>query len=83
MICAIDRSLLAFGWKKYLTTASLLTDCDSVCSTSLTTVCAERSENRTMRFAISSGRRPVYRQITAAIGILMSGKMSVGVLRIE
>ena len=59
MICAIDRSWLAFGWKKYFTTASLFTDCDSVCSTSFTTVCAVRSENRTMRSAISSGSRPV------------------------
>src|ERR1700677_979624 len=46
MIWANDRSWLAFGWKKYLTTASLLTDCDSVCSTSLTTVWAVRSENK-------------------------------------
>jgi hypothetical protein len=51
--------LSAFGWKKYLTTAVPLTDCDSVCSTSFTTVCAVRSENSTMRSAISSGRSPV------------------------
>src|ERR1700761_1426449 len=83
VICANERSALTLGWKKYLTTAVPFTDWDSVCSTSLTVVCAVRSEKSTMRSAISSGKRPVYRQMTATIGILMSGKMSVDVLRIE
>jgi len=49
---------LTVGWKKYFTTAMPLSDCDSVCSTSFTTVCAVRSENRMMRLDISSGGRP-------------------------
>src|SRR5579862_9423720 len=36
VICAKDSAVSTLGWKKYLTTAVLLTDCDSVCSTSLT-----------------------------------------------
>jgi hypothetical protein len=59
VICDMDRSWSASGWKKYFTTAVPLTDCDSVCSTSLTVVCATRSENNTMRLAISSGRMPL------------------------
>jgi hypothetical protein len=59
VICANDSSSLAPGWKKYFTTAMLLSDCDSVCSTSLTVVCAVRSLKRMMRVAISSGCRPV------------------------
>ena len=58
VIWAMDRACSTLGWKKYLTTAVPLTDSDSVCSTSLTVVCAMRSENSTMRFAISSGRMP-------------------------
>src|SRR5450432_4111625 len=56
VICAIDRSLSTPGWKKYFTIEVPTTDWDSVCSTSLTTVCAVRSESRIIRFAISSGR---------------------------
>ena len=37
-ICARERAVSTSGWKKYFTTATLLTDCDSVCSTSLTVV---------------------------------------------
>src|SRR5690348_16340661 len=59
VICAYDSSSLTVGWKKYLTTAMPLSDCDSVCSTSLTVVCATRSENSTIRMDISSGDRPV------------------------
>ncbi len=40
VIWAYDRSSLTFGWKKYLTTAMPGSDCDSVCSMSLTVVCA-------------------------------------------
>ena len=42
-----------------------------------------RSLDSTRRVAISSGARPVYFQMTATTGILMFGKMSVGVRRIE
>ena len=82
VICAYASSSFTFGWKKYLTTEVPVRDCDSVCSTSLTVVCALRSVPRMIRVAISSGARPVYRQIVATTGILMFGKMSVGVRRI-
>src|SRR5579862_3573874 len=59
VICAYESSSLTLGWKKYFTTEVPVTDCDSVCSTSLTTVCAVRSPARIMRVAISSGDRPV------------------------
>jgi hypothetical protein len=59
VICAKDSDELTSGWKKYLTTAVPFTDCDSVCSTSLTVVCAVRSYNSTMRLATSSGSSPV------------------------
>src|SRR5271170_3619818 len=83
VIWANDSSSLTFGWKKYLTIEVPLKDCDSVCSTSLTVVCAVRSLASTKRVAISSGDRPVYFQMTATTGILMLGKISVGVRRIE
>src|SRR6202050_2656667 len=83
VICANDSSSLAFGWKKYLTTDVPVRFCDSVCSTSLTVVCAVRSVCSTRRSAISSGDRPVYFHTAATTGILMFGKMSVGVRRIE
>ncbi len=59
VICAKDSSSLTFGWKKYFTTEVPLRFCDSVCSTSLTVVCAVRSLCSTRRVAISSGDRPV------------------------
>src|SRR6266404_1082389 len=80
--CANDSSSLTLGWKKYFTTEVPLRDCDSVCSTSLTVVCALRSVPRIMRVAISSGDRPVYFHTVATTGILMLGKMSVGVRQI-
>ena len=82
VICAKDSSSLTFGWKKYFTTEVPLRFWDSVCSTSLTMVCAVRSLCSTRRVAISSGERPVYRQMVATTGILMFGKMSVGVREI-
>src|SRR5882762_4537424 len=51
-------------------------------SSSLTVVCALRSVPRIMRVAISSGDRPVYFHTVATTGILMLGKMSVGVRQI-
>ena len=41
--------MLAVGWKKILTTAMPLSDCDSMCSTSLTSVVTKRSEFEVMR----------------------------------
>ena len=50
-----------------------------MCSMSLTVVVSARWNCVTMRPAISSGGRPVYFQIAAMTGILISGKMSTGV----
>src|ERR1700680_5231027 len=82
VICAKDSSSLTFGWKKYFTTDVPLRFCDSVCSTSLTIVCAVRSLCSTRRNAISSGDSPLYFQMVATTGILMFGKISVGVREI-
>ncbi len=57
-------------------------DCDSTCSMLLTVVVSVRSESSTMRSAICSGERPVYCHSMAMTGILMLGKMSVGVAMI-
>ena len=59
VICANASSSLTFGWKKYFTTEVPLSDCDSVCSTSLTVVCAVRSLCSTMRSPSPPGDRPV------------------------
>ena len=62
-----------------LMTAMPLRDCDSVCSTSLTSVAMPRSTLPVMRCSISCGSRPVKVQTRLMTGILISGKMSVGV----
>src|ERR1700716_3461367 len=59
VIWEYDRTGSALGWKKYLTTEMPLSDCDSVCSMSLTVVCAVRSVKSTMWLAISRGCSPV------------------------
>ena len=82
VICAYESSSLTLGWKKYFTTEVPLTDCDSVCSTSLTVVCAVRSPLRMRRVAISSGDSPVYFHTVATTGMRILGKMSVGVRQI-
>src|SRR5882724_8758163 len=60
-------------------TAMPLSDCDSVCSTSLTSVAIPRSTLPVMRCSISCGSRPVKVQTRLMTGILISGKISVGV----
>ena len=50
-----------------------------MCSISLTVVVSARSNWVTMRPAICSGGNPVYPQIVAITGILISGKISTGV----
>jgi hypothetical protein len=50
-----------------------------MCSMSLTVVVSARWNCVTMRPAISCGGKPVYCQITAMTGILISGKISTGV----
>src|SRR6267142_411185 len=60
-------------------TAIPLRDCDSVCSTSLTRVAMPRSTLPVMRCSISWGSRPLKVHTRLMTGILISGKMSVGV----
>ena len=78
--CATALAMLTLGWKKILTTAMPFSDCDSMCSMLLTVVVSDRSESTTIRLAICSGERPVYCQTIATTGMLMLGKMSVGVV---
>ena len=52
-----------------------------MCSMSFTVVVSTRSNMVVMRPAICSGGRPVYCQATAITGILISGKISVGMRR--
>src|SRR6266567_8728845 len=65
--------------KKILTTPTPFTDCDSMCSISLTVIVVTRSELLTMRSAISLGAKPLKFQTMLMTGMLMSGKMSTGV----
>jgi hypothetical protein len=53
------RADIGAGLEKILTTATPFSDCDSMCSMSLTVVVSERSWMEMMRFAMSSGERPV------------------------
>ena len=53
-----------------------------MCSMSLTVVVIVRSNGVTIRAAISSADSPPYVQTTVTTGMLMFGKMSVGVRRI-
>src|SRR5437764_2114287 len=76
--CATAASIFAFGWKKTRMTESPGSDCDSICSMSLTCVVNARSQRTVMTSAISSGETPVYDQMTDATGISISGKISVG-----
>ena len=52
---------------------------DSMCWILFTVVVRARSSLKTMRCSISFAERPVYPQTTLTTGILMDGKMSVGV----
>ena len=61
-------------------TATPFTVCDSMCSMSLTVVVIARSSTVTMRRSMSSGAKPAYDQMIVTTGILISGKMSVGML---
>src|SRR3954453_3725476 len=81
-IWAIAASTLTPGWKNVLTTATPRSEFDSMCSMSLTLVVIERSNGATIRAAISSADSPAYVHTAVTTGMLMSGKMSVGVRRI-
>ena len=78
VIWATAASILAPGWKNTLTTLTPCIDCDSMCSISLTVVVIARSLMVTIRFSISSGAIPAKVQMTLTTGMLISGKMSVG-----
>src|ERR1043166_1503787 len=67
------------GCKNTLITPAPLNELDSICSTSLTVALRERSWLYTMRCSTSWASNPVYCQIMLITGILMAGKMSVGV----
>ncbi len=81
-IWAIAASTLTPGWKNVFTTATPRSEFDSMCSTSFTVVVIVRSNGVTIRDAISSADNPPYVQTTVTTGMLMLGKMSVGVRRI-
>ena len=67
------------GWKKILMMARPISDCDSMCSMSLTVVVMPRSLGDAMRLAICSADRPLYIQTTVTTGISIFGKISVGI----
>ena len=58
VVCASAVWMFAVGWKKTLITPMPFSDCDSMCSMSLTAMVSPRSELVTMRSAISSGASP-------------------------
>ena len=58
VICATADSVFAPGWKNTLTIDVPRSDCDSMCSMSLTVVVMPRSKPLTMRCAISSADIP-------------------------
>ncbi len=62
-------------------TATPLSDWDSMCSISLTVVVMPRSLLLVMRPAISSAERPANCHTTLTTGMLMFGKISVGIDR--
>src|SRR3954466_5481644 len=82
VICATADSVLVPGWKNTLTIDTPRSVCDSMCSMSLTVVVRPRSKPATMRVDISSADIPPYCHTAVMTGMLMFGKMSVGVRRI-
>src|SRR5215469_14120857 len=81
--CATAASILALGWKNSLMMAMPGSDCDSMCSMSLTEVVNERSHRVVMTSAISSAETPAYAQMTLTTGTSISGKMSVAIRRTD
>ena len=69
------------GWKKILMTEMPLSDCDSMCSMSLTAIVKPRSLLKAMRVDISCAERPLYCHTTVTTGISIFGKISVGIDR--
>jgi len=82
VIWALAVSRRAFGCRKTLMMACPATAVDSMWWMLSTVVVSTRSYAVVMRPSSSCGLSPVYCQATAMTGILMTGKMSVGVRRI-
>src|ERR1700737_3720790 len=76
---ATARLMSAPGGKKTLMTETPASDCDSMCSMSSTSVVSERSYGVVIRCAMSWAEKPLYDQTTLTTGMLMFGKISVGV----
>src|ERR1039458_7518682 len=80
--CATAASTLALGWKNILMMDKPGSDCDSMCSMSLTEAVKDRSQRMVTTSAISSGEMPAEDQMTLTTGISISGKMSVGMRKV-
>src|SRR5689334_6376894 len=76
---ALAAPMLASGWKKTRIRPTPASDCDSMCSMLLTVVVIARSEMVTIRPSTSFGESPLNCQMTEMTGMLISGKMSMGV----
>src|ERR1700748_2122562 len=72
--------MFAFGCRNSFRIVMPASDCDSMCSMSLTVVVKLRSLTDVIRLAMSSADRPVYDQIMLTTGILISGSTSTGVV---
>ena len=83
VICATAASIFVPGWKYTRITAAPDSEVLSMCSMPLTVVVIARSLIIVMRRSISSGEMPPYDQITLTTGMSTSGKMSVGMRRID
>jgi hypothetical protein len=77
---AMAVGIFAFGWKKILMMDRPASDCDSMCSISLTVVVRLRSLTAVIRWPTSCADSPLYVQTMLMTGILISGKMSVDIL---
>src|SRR6185295_289960 len=76
---ALAAPMLASGWKKTRISPTPASDCDSMCSMLLTVVVIARSEMVTMRPSTSFGESPLNCQMIEMTGMLIAGKMSMGV----
>src|SRR5271166_5409482 len=80
--CARAVAISTFGWKNTFTTPMPFIVWLSMCSMLLTVVVSDRSKGHVMFPSNFCGESPVYCQTMLTTGILMFGKMSVGVRRI-
>ena len=81
--CALAISIFVPGWKKTLVTDTPKSAWLSMCSMPFTVVVRARSKFPVKRCSMSSGGKPPYCQTTAITGMLISGRMSVGIWRME